>query len=133
MNGCAASEIFLSSLQTQFCRSSLSWFVFAGLLLSCSFSFAQDRKPNDLTISYPSISGAQAVLWIAKETGIFRDNGLNVALVYIGGGPRSMAALLSGQLQVNGTGGNALGAAHLNGEQGAALVPRTDKTLVFSL
>jgi|GraSoiStandDraft_41_1057321.scaffolds.fasta_scaffold599222_1 ABC-type nitrate/sulfonate/bicarbonate transport system substrate-binding protein len=133
MNGCAASEIFLSSLQTQFCRSSLSWFVFAGLLLSCSFSFAQDRKPNDLTISYPSISGAQAVLWIAKETGIFRDNGLNVALVYIGGGPRSMAALLSGQLQVIGTGGNALVAANLNGAKDAVLIATTYNTLVFSL
>ena len=37
--------------------------------------------------------------------GIFRQNGLDAELIYIGGGPRSMAALLSGQLQVIGTGG----------------------------
>ncbi|HEY7164135.1 MAG TPA: ABC transporter substrate-binding protein [Candidatus Binatia bacterium] len=96
-------------------------------------SRAQEKKFNHLTISYPSISGAQAVLWVAKETGIFRDNGLDADLVYIGGGPRSMAALLSGQLQVIGTGGNALVAANLNGAKDTVLIATTYNTLVFSL
>ena len=69
-------------------------------LLSPGVVFAQEKKLNHLTISYPSISGAQAVLWVAKEMGIFKKNGLDTDLVYIGGGPRSMAALLSGQLQI---------------------------------
>ncbi len=72
-------------------------------------------------------------MWIAKETGIFRDNGLDVDLVYIGGGPRSMAALLSGQLQIIGTGGNALVAANLNGAKDTVLIATTYNTLVFSL
>jgi NitT/TauT family transport system substrate-binding protein len=104
-----------------------------GLILSSSLLLAQDKKLNHLAISYPSISGAQAVLWIAKETGIFRDNGLDADLVYIGGGPRSMAALLSGQLQVIGTGGNALVAANLNGAKDTVLIATTYNTLVFSL
>lgn len=87
-------------------KSGLSRLVLTGLLLSyCSVS-AQDKKASHLTISYPSISGAQAVLWIAKETGIFQKNGLDIDLVYISGGPRSVAALLSSQLQVIGTGGD---------------------------
>ena len=114
-------------------RSLRSWVVLAGLLLSWANLIAQDKKPNQIVISYPSISGAQAVLWIAKETGIFRDNGLDVDLVYIGGGPRSMAALLSGQLQVIGTGGNALVAANLNGAKDTVLIATTYNTLVFSL
>jgi NitT/TauT family transport system substrate-binding protein len=104
-----------------------------GLLLSPRFLCAQEKKLSHLTISYPSISGAQAVLWIAKETNIFRDNGLDVDLVYIGGGPRSMAALLSGQLQVIGTGGNSLVAANLQGAKDAVLIATTYNTLVFSL
>ncbi len=107
--------------------------VFTGLLLFHGLLWAQDKKLNHLTISYPSISGAQAVLWIAKETNIFRDNGLDVDLVYIGGGPRSMAALLSGQLQVIGTGGNSLVAANLQGAKDAVLIATTYNTLVFSL
>ena len=58
---------------------------------------AQDKKLTRLSISFPSVSGAQAVLWVAQETGIFRQNGLDAELIYIGGGPRSMAALLSGR------------------------------------
>jgi NitT/TauT family transport system substrate-binding protein len=56
-----------------------------------------------------------------------------VDLVYIGGGPRSMAALLSGQLQIIGTGGNSLVAANLNGAKDAVLIATTYNTLVFSL
>ncbi len=94
---------------------------------------AQEKKAAPLTVSYPSISGAQAVLWIAKETGIFRKNGLDTDLVYITGGPRSMAALLSGQLQVIGTGGNALVAANINGAKDAVLIATTYNTPVFSV
>lgn len=111
----------------------LTGLIFVGYLASYLLVFAQDNKPNHLTISYPSISGAQAVLWVAKETGIFRKNGLDVDLVYIAGGPRSMAALLSGQLQVIGTGGNALVAANLSGAKDAVLIATTYNTLVFSL
>ena len=111
----------------------LTGLIFVGYLASYVPVFAQDNKPNHLTISYPSISGAQAVLWVAKETGIFRKNGLDVDLVYIAGGPRSMAALLSGQLQVIGTGGNALVAANLSGAKDAVLIATTYNTLVFAL
>ena len=44
-----------------------------------------------------------------------------------------MAALLSGQLQVIGTGGNSLVAANLNGAKDAVLIATTYNTLVFSL
>jgi NitT/TauT family transport system substrate-binding protein len=111
----------------------LAGLILAGCLASYGIVFAQTGKPNHLTISYPSISGAQAVLWVAKETGVFKKNGLDVDLVYIAGGPRSMAALLSGQLQIIGTGGNSLVAANLSGAKDAVLIATTYNTLVFSL
>lgn len=111
----------------------LAGLILAGYFASYGFVFAQSGKANHLTISYPSISGAQAVLWVAKESGIFKKNGLDVDLVYIGGGPRSMAALLSGQLGIIGTGGNSLVAANLNGAKDAVLIATTYNTLVFSL
>lgn len=114
-------------------NTQLTGLVFAALFFSASLILAQDKKLTHLSISYPSISGAQAVLWVAKETGILRQNGLDADLIYIGGGPRSMAALLSGQLQVIGTGGNALVAANLNGAKEAVLIATTYNTLVFSL
>lgn len=114
-------------------KTGLAKLISVGLLLFPCFLWGQDKKPSQLTISYPSISGAQAVLWIAKEMNIFRDNGLDVDLVYIAGGPRSMAALLSGQLQVIGTGGNSLVAANLQGAKDAVLIATTYNTLVFSL
>jgi ABC-type nitrate/sulfonate/bicarbonate transport system substrate-binding protein len=114
-------------------RIGLTGVFLLGYLASYGLVCAQDPKPNHLTISYPSISGAQAVLWVAKETGVFSKNGLDVDLVYIAGGPRSMAALLSGQLQVIGTGGNSLVAANLNGAKDAVLIATTYNTLVFSL
>ena len=77
-------------------KISLCRILLFAFLLSPGVVFAQEKKLNHLTISYPSISGAQAVLWIAKEMGLFKKNGLDVDLVYIGGGPRSMAALLFG-------------------------------------
>src|SRR5215467_9062506 len=117
----------------QFRKGVFCGFFLYGFLLAHGFAFPQDKKANHLTISYPSISGAQAVLWVAKENGIFAKNGLDVDLVYIGGGPRSMAALLSGQLQVIGTGGNSLVAANLNGAKDAVLIATTYNTLVFSL
>ena len=114
-------------------RPFCSVFILACFLFSYCSVLAQDKKLDHLTISYPSISGAQAVLWIAKETGIFQKNGLDVDLVYIAGGPRSMAAMLSGQLQVIGTGGNSLVAANLKGAKDAVLIATTYNTLVFSL
>ena len=117
----------------QFRKVSFYGFILFGFLWSYGFVFGQDKKANHLTISYPSISGAQAVLWVAKENGIFAKNGLDAELVYIGCGPRSMAALLSGQLQVIGTGGNSLVAANLNGAKDAVLIATTYNSLVFSL
>jgi len=52
-----------------------------------------------IVVSYGSISGTQSPVWVAKEKGLFEKHGLDVSLVYISGGPRSVMALLGGSTQ----------------------------------
>lgn len=52
-----------------------------------------------INVSYGSISGTQSPVWVAKERGFFEKHGLDVHLVYIPGGPRSVMAMLGGSVQ----------------------------------
>src|SRR5262245_10460073 len=48
--------------------------------------FAAQEKLVNVTIAYTSISPQYAPVWIAKEAGIFKKNGINAQLVYMRGG-----------------------------------------------
>jgi ABC-type nitrate/sulfonate/bicarbonate transport system substrate-binding protein len=63
-------------------------------LLLCSVSSAQE-----IHISYPGLTGESAPLWVARETGIFSEYGIDAKLVYMEGGRLSMQSLLSGTTQ----------------------------------
>lgn len=62
--------------------------------LSASIASAQLAK---LTVGYSSTASAELPGWLAKETGIFAKNGLDVQLVYFRGGTVATMALLSGR------------------------------------
>jgi len=62
-----------------------------------------------ITASYGAISGSMAQTWVAKEAKLFEKYGLDVNLVYISGGPRSIMSLIGGSVQfVNHSGMPAL-------------------------
>jgi ABC-type nitrate/sulfonate/bicarbonate transport system substrate-binding protein len=62
-----------------------------------------------ITASYGAISGTMAPIWVAKDARLFEKYGLDLSLVYIPGGPRSIMSLLGGSLQfVNHSGMPAL-------------------------
>jgi ABC-type nitrate/sulfonate/bicarbonate transport system substrate-binding protein len=62
-----------------------------------------------ITASYGAISGSMAQTWVAKEARLYEKYGLDVNLVYISGGPRSIMSLLGGSVQfVNHSGMPAL-------------------------
>ena len=69
-----------------------------GLLLPISFYSVASAQLTKLTVGYGSISANHFPPWTAKETGIYRDNGLDVQLVYFRGGTTAMMALLSNAL-----------------------------------
>src|SRR5215475_3201850 len=54
---------------------------------------------EEIYMSYPGLTGESAPLWIARETGIFKDYGIDAKLVYMEGGRLSIQSLLSGTTQ----------------------------------
>jgi NitT/TauT family transport system substrate-binding protein len=91
----------------------------AVLLLPLHPTAAQEKKLDPFTISYASVSGTRAPLWIAKDLGLFEKYGLDVNLIYIASGVTSVNALLGGSVDIiAASGSSAVGAA----ARGAPLV-----------
>jgi NitT/TauT family transport system substrate-binding protein len=87
-------------------------FVGLSLLTSIATLGAQDKKLDSFTISYASVSGTRAPLWIAKDLGLFEKYGLEGNLVYIASGVTSVNALLGGSVDIiAASGSSAVGAA----------------------
>jgi NitT/TauT family transport system substrate-binding protein len=80
-------------------------FVLLGLFLSSSNAAAAEK----INASYGAISGSMAPIWVAKEARLFEKQGLDLNLVYIPGGPRSVMSLIGNSVQfVNHSGMPAL-------------------------
>jgi ABC-type nitrate/sulfonate/bicarbonate transport system substrate-binding protein len=89
------------------------WGLFA-VCLACFLALATSvhAQKETLTISYASVSGTRAPLWIAKDLGLYEKYGLDGDLVYIASGVTSVNALLGGSVQViAASGSSAVGAA----------------------
>lgn len=77
----------------------------AALLLFAVFivsrAEAQVRAaPEKLRIAYSAIGSSQSPLWIAHEAGIFKKHGLDVELLYLGGGSRAAQVVVSGEVPI---------------------------------
>lgn len=83
-------------------------------------------------VAYSAISGAMGPLWVAHDLGIFNRHGLDVQLLYIGGGSVVTQALLSGDVQFVRLGANAVVQASLRGAE-LKMIANTINRLVFSL
>src|SRR3989338_878420 len=59
---------------------------------------------------YSAISGSMLPLWMAQETGSFQRNGLEVELVFVGGGSKLLQATLGGDFQFAALGGQGVDA-----------------------
>ena len=53
-----------------------------------------------LRFTYSAIGGSQASVWIPYEAGIFRKHGLEVELLYVGGGGRAAQVVQSGEVPI---------------------------------
>src|SRR3990167_8735259 len=77
------------------------------LLILTSLSAPASARWSRLHVGYSAISADQLPAWVAKETGIFQKNGLDVDLIFFTGGTTSILALVSGDVpitQVSGPG-----------------------------
>src|ERR1700740_2104256 len=82
------------------------------LPLSSSVASAQLTK---VTVGYSAIAAGHFPAWMAKESGIFRNNGLDVQLVYFRGGTTAMMALLSRETPISEIAGPSVVSASLRG------------------
>src|SRR4029450_9733919 len=78
---------------------------FLGPLLRETANAAEPLKK--MRIAIPSIVIDFAPLWIAREKGIFREEGIDVELTFIQGNIRVVQALIAGEVQagIAGSGG----------------------------
>jgi NitT/TauT family transport system substrate-binding protein len=81
-------------------------------LIGTSLAHAQLERMN---IGYSAQAGAFAPIWITKEAGLFKKNGLDVNLVFIPGGPTAAAAMLAGEVQAAAMAGPAVVTSNLGG------------------
>ena len=84
------------------------------LFLPLSFS-AASAQLTKMTVGYSAIVAGNVPTWLAKETGIFARNGLDVQLVYSRGGATVMMALLSRETPISHVGGSSIVSASLRG------------------
>jgi len=88
------------------------WIAFL-LLLSTSDVTAQPL--TRVMSGYAATSGPHAVLWLAREAGLFEKNGLRTEVAYIRSGSTMGQALVAGEIQLAQMGGPAALAAGVAG------------------
>ena len=95
-------------------RSMKTLFLAVAVILPLSFSVASAQL-SKVTVGYASVSGAHLPAWMAKESGIFRNNGLDVQLVYFRAGTTATMALVASQTPITQVAGSLIVNAGLRG------------------
>lgn len=111
--GCIISRLFASTL-------------LAFILLASAVHAAP------LRVAYSAISGAMSALWVAQEGGYFKREGLDVELLYIGGGSLLIQSMLSGDVPFAYGPSVPVINASLRGAD-LVLIGNTGNSLVFSI
>lgn len=77
---------------------------------------AQVKPPLEkLRFVYSAVGASQSSVWIPYEAGIFRKHGLDVELLYVGGGGRAAQVVQSGEVPVGIFNGGVVISANLAG------------------
>jgi len=98
---------------------SLSLFLFTPIVLA----------QGTFTLNFGSLGMDTPELpaWLAKETGIFEKNGLDVRIVYLVGGPTAVATLISGDTPITHVSGVAVLRSNLRGSDAVFVAAGTVK------
>jgi NitT/TauT family transport system substrate-binding protein len=89
-------------------------FLVVNLFLQPGISRPQEKLER-MNIGYSAQAGAFAPIWITKEAGLFKKNGLDVNLIFIPGGPTAAASMLAGEVQAVAMAGPAVVSSNLGG------------------
>lgn len=95
-----------------------------------TFSAARDSAhAQGLTAFYTAPVASMAPMWIAKEVGFFKKQGLDVKLVLIASGPIGTTSLLAGEADVGIIGGFAPIRAILGGAKGLVMIGQSKNAM----
>jgi NitT/TauT family transport system substrate-binding protein len=108
-------------------RSGVSVSALLAVLLA---AYTADAAP--LRVAYSAISGAMSPLWVAQEGGYFKREGLDVELLYIGGGSLLIQSMLSGDVPFAYGPSVPVINASLRGSD-LVLIANTGNALIFSI
>ncbi len=93
-----------------------------GIALHGSDLGAQVRSGAEkIRIVYSAIGTSQSTVWIPYEAGLFRKHGLDVELLYVGGGSRAAQVMLAGEAPIAMFTGAAVISADLAGSDVVAV------------
>ncbi len=95
----------------------------------CKVSPGEAAPPR---VAYSAVSGAMSPLWVAQEGGYFKREGLDVELLYIGGGSLLIQSMLSGDVPFAYGPSVPVVNASLRGSD-LVLIANTGNALVFSI
>jgi NitT/TauT family transport system substrate-binding protein len=85
-----------------------------GLLMSFPFSTASAQLTK-IAVGYGAISSAQFPAWMAKETGTYQKNGLDVQLIFLRGSTTAVMSLLARETPISQVTGPPIVSAGLRG------------------
>jgi NitT/TauT family transport system substrate-binding protein len=87
---------------------------------------------NSVRINWTAVTGAQSGMFMARQEGLFRKNGLDVELIHIASSSRGIQAILAGEIAFSFMDGSNAAQANLKGAN-LALVAGATNRQVFSL
>jgi NitT/TauT family transport system substrate-binding protein len=90
-------------------------------------------QSQTLTAFYTAPVVSMAPMWIAKEAGFFKKQGLEVKLVFIASGPLGTTAVLSGEVDVGVIGGFAPIRAIAGGAKGLVIIGQTKNRMTGAI
>jgi len=102
-------------------------------VLLAANSLVRAQPPLEkLRLTYSAIGGSQASVWIPYEAGIFRKYGLDVELLYVGGGGRAAQVVQSGEVPIGVFTGGAVINSNLAGGD-LVVIASTMNVMTFSV
>ena len=90
-------------------------------------------QSSSLTAFYTAPVVSMAPMWIAKEAGFFKKQGLDVKLVFIASGPLGTTAILSGEVDVGIIGGFAPTRAIASGAKNLVMIGQSKNRMTGAI
>jgi NitT/TauT family transport system substrate-binding protein len=106
-----------------------------GILLASWIGSAKESAAqlSTLTAFYTAPVVSMAPMWIAKEAGFFKKQGLDIRLVFIASGPLGTTAILSGDVDVGVIGGFAPIRAIAGGAKNLVMIGQTKNRMTGAI